>query len=425
MTSVLNNSPERAAARSPSPTGAIRPAHAGIVAPASLDSDRNHESSDNRAALAALDALSATTILAWIQQNERSDRMPESNLREIHRLGLLHATPTRANGGRDGSLAGTSPGLYLQAIRTIARGDSSTAHCYQVHNHTLWLLEEEGTPEQIQRFLRPLTSDFSLMASVGSEPDRTDMYVMKTKARRVEGGWRIDGIKNFATNGPLAGLLVVFVAIDGVDDYLDNHLMILVEPDMPGVSLSDDWYRPHGMRAARSSVIRLENVFIPDTHVLGGPGTYPRHRWQGRYHLGFAANYLGASEGLYRWYLEHIRRRNRAGNPVTQLRTGEMRVVLDGARALFEAAIRSWATESVTDAELISMSAKSAAAHAAFKISQTILHASGATAQFDDHPLGRYVRDLETHVLHAGHDRTAQILGQADLGLAFDSTLQR
>ena len=71
------------------------------------------------------------------------------------------------------------------------------------------------------------------------------------------------------------------------------------------------------------------------------------------------------------------------------------------------------------------MSAKSAAAHAAFKLTQAVIHACGATAQFDEHPLGRYVRDLETHVLHAGHDRTAQILGQADLGEVFDSTLQR
>ncbi|MGE0749684.1 MAG: hypothetical protein AB7K64_03765 [Variibacter sp.] len=39
--------------------------------------------------------------------------------------------------------------------------------------------------------------------------------------------------------------------------------------------------------------------------------------------------------------------------------------------------------------------------------------------------LSRQIRDLETHVLHAGHDRTAQIIGQSQLGETFDSTLQR
>jgi alkylation response protein AidB-like acyl-CoA dehydrogenase len=172
-------------------------------------------------------------------------------------------------------------------------------------------------------------------------------------------------------------------------------------------------------------VITLQDVFVPDSHVLGDPGSYPTGRWQGRYHLGFAANYLGASEVLYGWYLDYIKGRGRATNAITQLRTGEMRITLDSAAALFNVAIESWQKSDVVASELISMSAKSAAAHAAFKLTQTVVHASGATAQFDEHPLGRYIRDLETHVLHAGHDRTAQILGQAELGEQFDSTLQR
>jgi alkylation response protein AidB-like acyl-CoA dehydrogenase len=201
--------------------------------------------------------------------------------------------------------------------------------------------------------------------------------------------------------------------------------MLIIDPAMAGVTLSDEWYKPHGMRSARSSVITLEDVFVPDSHVLGKPGDYPRQRWQGRYHLGFAANYLGASEGLYRWFLDHIRQRKRNTNPITQLRTGEIRIALDAARALFEDAIAAWGRADVVAAELKSMSAKSSAAHAAFKVIQTVVHAAGATAQFDDHPLARYVRDIETHVLHAGHDRTAQILGEAELGETFDSILQR
>jgi alkylation response protein AidB-like acyl-CoA dehydrogenase len=372
-----------------------------------------------------LDQLARTDFRAWSIAHERDGKLPIENLTRIHELGLLHAAATSGNGGRDGSLLGRDPGVFLQAVRTIARGDSSTAHCYQVHNHTLWLLEELGTPQQRERFLQPLTSKFSLLASVGSEPGRTNMYVMQTKAKRVDGGWRLNGVKNFATNGPLADYIVAFVAIDGVDDYFKNHMMVILEPDMPGITLSDDWYQPHGMRAARSSVITLQDVFVPDSHVLGEPGSYPKGRWQGRYHLGFAANYLGASEGLYGWYLDYIKGRGRATNAITQLRTGEMRITLDSAAALFNVAIESWQKSDVVASELISMSAKSAAAHAAFKLTQTVVHASGATAQFDEHPLGRYIRDLETHVLHAGHDRTAQILGQAELGEQFDSTLQR
>ncbi len=102
-----------------------------------------------------------------------------------------------------------------------------------------------------------------------------------------------------------------------------------------------------------------------------------------------------------------------------------MRIVLDGARAIFAAAVDSWRTQSVYEAELRSMSAKSATASAAFQISRGILLTAGATAQFDEHPLSRFVRNIETIVVHAGHDRTAQVIGQAEFGETFDSTQQR
>ncbi|MFG1347838.1 acyl-CoA dehydrogenase family protein [Xanthobacter autotrophicus DSM 431] len=372
-----------------------------------------------------LDRHAVDVFRARAAVNEAAEALPLENLKEIFARGLLHATVSRKNGGLDGSLLGTDPALFLQLLRTICHGDSSTGHCFQVHNHAFWLLESLATPQQVERFVRPLASRFSLLATVGSEPGRVDMYKFSTKARRVEGGWRVTGVKNFATNAPAADLIIAFAAIEGIDDYFQNHLMLLIEPGMAGVAIEDDWYRPSGMRAARSSVLRFDDVFVPDLNILGKPGDYPRGRWQGRMHLGFAANYLGTSEGLFDWYVAYARDRKKGANPLTQLRVGEMRIALDAARALFAHAISTWGAGDVVAAELASMSAKSAAAHAAFEVIQKTVHGAGATAQFDEHPLGRFVRDLQTHVIHAGHDRTAQILGQASLGETFDSTLQR
>lgn len=379
----------------------------------------------NADTLAELDRHAVTAFRSRAAANEEAERLPLENLKEIFERGLLHATVTRRNGGLDGSLAGSDPALFLQLLRTICHGDASTGHCFQVHNHAFWLLESLATPEQVERFVTPLAARFSLLGTVGSEPGRVDMYKFATKARRVDGGWRVTGLKNFATNAPAADLVIAFAAIEGIDDYFDNHLMLLIEPGMKGVTIEDGWYQPSGMRAARSSIIRLDDVFVPDLHVLGRPGDYPRGRWQGRMHLGFAANYLGTSEGLFDWYVAYARGRGKGANPLTQLRVGEMRIALDAARALFGHAIATWSAGDVVASELASMSAKSAAAHAAFEIVQKVVHGAGATAQFDEHPLGRAVRDLQTHVIHAGHDRTAQILGQATLGEAFDSTLQR
>jgi alkylation response protein AidB-like acyl-CoA dehydrogenase len=99
--------------------------------------------------------------------------------------------------------------------------------------------------------------------------------------------------------------------------------------------------------------------------------------------------------------------------------------MLHGAQVVFEDALASWTRGDVQGAELASMKAKSICAHAALTMSHTLIMLAGSTALFDEFPLGRLVRDLDTHVLHVGHDRTAQIIGAAELGETFDSTLQR
>ncbi|WP_428245384.1 acyl-CoA dehydrogenase family protein [Ferrovibrio sp.] len=351
--------------------------------------------------------------------------IPIENIKALHERGWLGTTVSKSLGGKESNLDAEDKATYLQALRSIARGCPGTAHCYQVHNHTMWIMEKLGTPRQIDKFVKPTLKEGLLTAFVGSEAKRRHMYMMNTTAKKVPGGWIVHGEKNYATNGAHMGFAIIFAAIEGVKDYLDNHLMVVITPDMKGVSMDHTWYRPNGMRAAPSPVITLDQVFVPDENILSVPGAYPRGRWQGKYHLGFTANYLGTTEGMYGWFVDYIKNKGRTKDPIIQMRAGEVRIALDSARASFHRAISSWTDGDVTRSELLSMAAKSMAAHVAFEASHKLVHAAGSTALFDEHPLSRYIADLETHVLHAGHDRTAQIIGSAELGEAFDSTLQR
>lgn len=369
--------------------------------------------------------LAVTKFRARGRAYDKDCSMPMDNIRELHDRGWLMTTVSKERGGLGSNLDTDDPGTYLQALRTIAHGCSGTAHCYQVTNHTAWCLEHVGTERQKEKFLDPMRKKPFLGAFVGSEPTRKHMYKMSTEAKKVDGGYVINGVKNYATNAAEMGFAIIFAAIEGIEDYNLNHQMFVIEPDMPGLTMDHTWYRPNGMRAAPSPIMTLKDVFVPDENVLGEPGAYPRQRWQGKFHLGFAANYLGTTEGMYEWYLDYVRNKGRGKDAIIQLRTGEMKIELDAARSLFHQAIDSWKTRSVVEAELISMSAKSMAAHVAFKLSHMITHAAGSTALFEEFPLSRQIRDLETHVLHAGHDRTAQIIGQSQLGETFDSTLQR
>ena len=374
----------------------------------------------------ALEKMAIENFLPRGRDYDAQSVMPKDNIQDLHDAGWLTAALPKSMGGRGSNIdSEEDPSTFLQGVRMIARGCPGTAHCYQVTNHTAWAVNAIGTEEQKERFLKPMTERPFLGSFVGSEAKRTHMYMMNTTAKRVDGGYIVRGEKNYATNGSDLGFAVIFAAIEGVDDYLDNHLMVIIEPDMEGVSIDTTWYRPNGMRCADSPVITLNDVFVPDSHVLGNPGDYVRQRWQGKFHLGFTANYLGATEGMYNWFCSYIEGGPKSKSELVQMRTGEMKIALDGAVATFHDAIRAYRTKPIVEAELLAMSAKSIAANVAFELSHKIIHAAGSTALFDQFPLSRYLRDLETHVLHAGHDKTAQIIGRSELNETFDSTLQR
>ena len=384
--------------------------------------------------VAALNApeMKELADLAITKFRERSRRyeseclMPEENLKELFERGWLTASLSKEFGGKGSNLETDDPATYLQAIRVVARGCGSTAHCMQLNNHTNWMLEAIGTEDQKERFLKPQFKKPLMVTGVGSEPNRRNMYVMTTKAKpQPDGSYIVDGIKNYATNAPMMVGGVIFTSLEGVEHYNDNHLMVMVEPGQEGMEIDCEWYRPFGMRAAMSPLITLKNVRIPKKNVLGKPGDFPRQRWQGKYHLGFAANYLGVAEGVFDWFRDYIVSKGKGKDPITLLRAGEMKISLQHAAATFHDAIRSWKTASVVEAELLSMGAKFTTAKVAMEVCEKVTLNAGSTALFEEFPLGRAIANVQTHIQHAGHDRTAQIVGQAALGQEFDSTLQR
>ncbi|WP_191002335.1 acyl-CoA dehydrogenase family protein [Cupriavidus pauculus] len=384
-------------------------------------------SRSSRPDLAALRHLVETRFAAREALAHEHAALPLDNLRELHDGGWLRLTLPDALGGADSRLGTDDPGTYLQAIRTIARVSPGTAHCLQVHNHALWTVWETGTPSQHARFLAPQRERLSLFAFLGSEPGLapgSPRY--QTRAVADGDGLRVTGVKQYATNGIEHGYGLAFASVDGPDGLIHNQQMVLVEPSMAGVTQIGGWYRPTGMRVAESPRVQLDDVRVPASHVLGRPGDYVRGRWQGRFHLGFAANYLGMGEGIAGWATDWLRDfPERVADPFVQAHVGEVQVALQAAAASLDRAIAIWRAGDVQRAELTSMAAKSTCAQAAMLAAETMGRLTGSTALFDDHPLGRLIRDLHTHVLHVGHDRTHQTIGAAMLGQAFDSTRQR
>ena len=139
-------------------------------------------------------------------------------------------------------------------------------------------ISECGTDDQRRRWLAPLCADGPHTAGFAcTEPGGgSDVSRIRTKARRVDGGFVLNGQKIFITNAGLAqSLLIVADAIDG--DQRFGLTMFAVRGDAPGLSYGPR-ARTMGWRASTNAEVFIDDLFVPDDDVIGEVGTGLRRR---------------------------------------------------------------------------------------------------------------------------------------------------
>lgn len=348
---------------------------------------------------------------------------PRENFEDFHAAGLLSLNIGEDLGGRDSGALGRDPLLYLLVIEQTARHCLSTAQCFHIHSHGSHLIDRAGTAAQRERILGPVVSRGALLNATGSEPGRTGrgIYNLLTRAKRVAGGYLVNGRKNYATLAEVADHNILFGVLDGQPGP-DGHVGFAIPRGTAGLNIVPGSWNPLGMRAAASPEIHLDDVFVPDDLVIGTPGFFPRERWQSRFHLGFAAQYLGGVQGLFDRLADYLPRRGTAGDAFSQLRVGEIRVELQATRWLIYRAAWLWTQGNPVVAEVESVLAKHKALDTAVYALDKAAQVLGSSAFTADSDFSRIYRDLRTQTLHENPDRSAATLGQQHLGQSFDTT---
>jgi acyl-CoA dehydrogenase len=126
-----------------------------------------------------------------------------------------------------------------------------------------------GTPALCARILPEARAGHRVAAFALSEPDAgSDVAALATAATRVAGGWRLDGVKTWISNGGIAGHYVVF-ARSGEAPGARGISAFLVEADTPGLRIAERIavIAPHPL-----ATLRFDNCIVPDAHLLGRAG---------------------------------------------------------------------------------------------------------------------------------------------------------
>ncbi|GAC1604610.1 MAG: hypothetical protein NVS4B10_17690 [Myxococcales bacterium] len=212
----------------------------------------------------------ARDVLAPVAgQLDREQRFPASYLRELAGLGLMGVNVPEALGGAEaGAVA------YALAMIELAQGCASTAVTVAVNNMVAETIVKFGSPELQRRFVPELTSGRFAAGSFGlSEPHcGSDAAALHTTARRGDGGWILNGSKQWITSGDQAGVIIVWARTSVAHGAPAKGLScFLVEGGTPGLTIGRHEEKM-GLRASSTVALAFEDVRVEESALLGAEG---------------------------------------------------------------------------------------------------------------------------------------------------------
>lgn len=197
---------------------------------------------------------------------DRQGEIPDTVIRGLGRLGILGLTIPREYGG-----LGMTQYAYCRVMEQLASHCGSTALLVNAHQSVgLKALLLFGTGKQKGEWLRPLATGDKLAAFSLTEPNAgSDASGIETKAeydprKKV---YRINGMKQWTTNGSIAGFLTVMARTDDV-----GITAFIVTPDMPGFRIAAPALDKVGYRGTRTSNLVFKNLEVPEENILGTKG---------------------------------------------------------------------------------------------------------------------------------------------------------
>ena len=187
-------------------------------------------------------------------------KFPKTFIKQTAELGLLGLTLPEEYGG-----AGASSVSYGLVCQELERGDSGLRSFVSVQSSLcMFPIFQFGSEAQRQKYL-PKMAQGELIGCFGlTEPDSgSDPAGMKTRAKKVEGGYQLNGAKMWITNAPIADLAVVWAKTDeGIRGFI-------VERGFEAFSTPEIKHKM-SLRASITGEIVLNNVFVPEENMLPG-----------------------------------------------------------------------------------------------------------------------------------------------------------
>ncbi|WP_194164667.1 acyl-CoA dehydrogenase family protein [Microvirga thermotolerans] len=333
---------------------------------------------------------------------DRTHHFPREVIREMGELGLMGMlVPEEWDGAMSDTVA------YAVALEEIAAGDGAISTIMSVHNSVGCVpILRYGTDAQKEEFLRPMARGEWLGAFCLTEPHAgSDASALRTRARRTDSGWVLNGTKQFITSGKNADIAIVF-AVKDPEAGKRGISAFIVPTKTPGyrvVSIE----KKLGQHLSDTAQIAFDDLEIPAGNLLGAEGEGYRIALSnlegGR--IGIAAQSVGMARAALEAALAYANERESMGSKLighqaVAFRLADMATRIEAARhlVLHAASLRDAGRPALKEASM----AKLFASEMAEKVCSDAIQIFGGYGYTEDFPVERIYRDVRVCQIYEG-----------------------
>jgi glutaryl-CoA dehydrogenase len=352
-------------------------------------------------------------LMPRVLESFRHERTDPAIFREMGELGLLGPTIPAEYGG-----AGLNYVSYGLIAREVERVDSGYRSMMSVQSSLVMVpINEFGSEAQKRKYLPKLATGEWIGCFGLTEPNHgSDPGSMETRARSVDGGYRLSGSKMWITNSPIADVFVVWAKNDA-----GRIRGFILDKGMPGLS-APAIHGKVGLRTSITGEIVMDDVFVPaeqelpNVEGLKGPFTCLN---SARYGIAWGA--LGAAEFCWHAARQYTLDRKQFGRPLAanqlvQKKLADMQTEITlGLQGCLR--LGRMKDEGTAAPEITSIMKRNSCGKA-LDIARTARDMHGGNGISDEYGVIRHVVNLEVVNTYEGtHDVHALILGRAQTGI--------
>jgi butyryl-CoA dehydrogenase len=357
-------------------------------------------------------------IVLQSRENARNHHFDLELVRKIAAQGYLGAIVPQEYGG-----AGLDYVSYGLIVEEIGRGDSALRTVISVQTSLVCSgILKWGTEEQKHKYLPKLCSGEWLGCFGLTEPESgSDAASLRTRAKRTDSGWVLNGSKMWISMGNHAKVALIFAQTDPEQAHR-GLACFLVDTDQPGFQPQEIEHKM-GLQASDTASIALEDVEVAEEDMLGEIGDGFKVAMSsldsGRYSV--AAGCVGICQGCVDESVRYSQERVQFGRPIAsfqliQAMIADMVLKTEASRLLV------WRAGFLKDKgrpnTLETSIAKLHATESAQECANTAIQVHGGAGYVDDHPVERYFRDVRVTTLYEGTSQIQKlIIGRAKTGI--------